>query len=427
MQNIKNDFPIFKNYPDLVYLDSAATSQKPQVVIDAVSQFYETNNSNIHRGIYDLSQSATEMFEDTRKKVADFIGAKDASEIVLTSGATEAFNLVAFGWAKKHLKKGDVVVLSEMEHHSNIVPWIQLKNEIGIELFYLPIDKEFRLDYKVSSSSSFWQAKRVQKLKKDAGQAGMTGFDIKKIKLLSLTHASNVLGTLNPLGEIIPYFKKLNPEIKICIDVAQSIPHMPIDVSRLDCDFLAFSSHKMLGPSGVGVLYAKKNVLETMDPFVFGSMMIRQVTKEKATWAEVPDKFEPGTRNLEGVIGLGAAIDYLQKVGLENIQKYESELAKYTLEKFAQQKNITLFGPKKGENRVGVFSFAIGRVHPHDAAEILNRSHIAVRTGHHCAQVLMDVLGVSGTARASIYLYNTKDDIDRLFEGINEVKQVFNI
>jgi len=426
---MKQDFPLFKNYPELVYLDSAATSQKPKAVIDAVSDFYTKHNANIHRGMYDLSQEATDMFEDTRRKVANFINAKDVSEVIFTSGTTESINLAAFGWAKKFLKKGDIVVLSEMEHHSNIIPWLRLKEEIGIELVYLPITKDYRLVYK--NISSFWQAKHVQNRKEDAGsrQVGtsMTSFDFKKIKLLALTHASNVLGTINPLEEIIPFFKKLNPEIKVLIDAAQSVPHMSIDVQKLGCDFLAFSSHKMLGPSGVGVLYAKRELLESMDPFIYGSIMIKRVTKEKATWADAPDKFEAGTQNIEGVIGLGAAIDFLQSVSFEKIQQNELELTSYALEKFASKKNITLFGPKNEEDRLGVFSFLVGNVHSHDISEILNRLHIAVRAGHHCAQPLMKVLGVSGTVRASSYLYNTKEDIDKLFEGIEEVKKVFKI
>jgi cysteine desulfurase/selenocysteine lyase len=401
---MKKDFPLFKNYPDLVYLDSAATSQKPQVVIDAISDFYANYNANIHRGMYDLSQKATEMFEDIRKKVADFINAENASEIIFTSGTTGSINLAAFGWVKKFLKKGDVIVLSEMEHHSNIVPWLRLRDEIGIELVYLPLTEDFRLHYK-----------------------NISGVDIKKIKLLSITHASNVLGTVNPLEEIISFFKKINPEIRVLIDAAQSIPHMPLNVQKLDCDFLAFSSHKMLGPSGVGVLYAKKELLDSMDPFIFGSIMIRQVTKEKVTWADAPDKFEAGTQNIEGVRGLGAAIDYVQKVGFESMQEHEQELIKYTLEKFAEQENVALFGPRDRENRLGVFSFLIGNVHSHDISEILNRSHIAVRAGHHCAQPLMNVLGVAGTVRASVYIYNTKEDIDKLFEGIEEVKKVFKM
>jgi cysteine desulfurase / selenocysteine lyase len=403
---MKHDFPIFKTYPDLVYLDSAATSQKPQLVIDAVSRFYTTYNANIHRGIYDLSQSATDLFENTRKKVADFIGAKEASEIIFTAGATEALNYVAFGWAKKCLKKGDIIVLSEMEHHSNIVPWQKLGKDIGIEIIYLPMTKDYRLDYKDFSTRIVHS---------------------EKIKLVSLAHASNVLGTVNPVEELIPYFKKLNPEIKFCIDAAQSVPHIPIDVKNSDIDFLAFSSHKMLGPSGVGVLYAKKELLEKMEPFVVGSHMIRTVTKEGTTWADIPDKFEPGTRNLEGVIGLGAAIDYLQKTGFENLQKHESELTNYALKMFASQKKVKLFGSVNANERLGVFSFAVGNVHAHDVSEVLNRSHIAVRAGHHCAIPLMECLKVSGTVRASLYLYNTKEDIDQLEEGIENVKKTFKI
>lgn len=402
---MKKDFPIFTNYPELVYLDSAATSQKPQAVISAVSEFYTTYNANIHRGIYDLSQHATGLFEEVRKKVADFIGAKRSSEIIFTSKTTESLNLVAFGWAKKHLKKGDIVVLSEMEHHANIVPWQQLKKEIGIELYYLSVNKEYNLDYKKIASLPLTMTK--------------------KIKLLSFTHVSNVLGTINPLEEIISYFKKLNPEMKICIDAAQSVPHIQIDVSKIDCDFLAFSAHKMLGPTGVGVLYAREELLENMDPLVFGGGMIRKVTKENATWGDAPDKFEGGTQNLEGVIGLGAAIEYLQKIGFETIRRHEQELIEYVIEKFAQNKDIVLFGHRDISSRLGIFSFAIEKVHPHDIAEVLNRNHIAVRAGHHCAQPLMDVLNVAGTVRASFYFYNTKSDIDRLCEGIEEVKKVF--
>lgn len=404
---MKNDFPLFKNYPDLVYLDSSATSQKPQVVVDASDSFYKSNNANIHRGIYDLSQMATDLYENTREKVAKFIGAKETSEIVFTAGATESLNLVAFGWGRKFLQKGDIVILTEMEHHANIVPWIQLKKEIGIELIYLPITKDYRLNYKEIASLPLTMTQRI--------------------KLISLAHASNVLGTINPLEEIISYFKKLNPEIKFCIDGAQSMPHFATNVSNLDCDFLAFSAHKMLGPSGVGVLYAKKELLEGMEPFIFGGGMIRKVTKDNAIWADVPEKFEAGTPNIAGVIGFGAAIDYLQKIGMGSIQTHEQELTEYAIEMFAKQKKVTLYGPKNAKNRLGVFSFLIDNVHPHDIAEILNRFHIAVRTGHHCAQPLMQTLGVIGTARASVYLYNTKEDIDRLEEGIEEVKKTFRI
>jgi cysteine desulfurase / selenocysteine lyase len=404
MNKIKSQFPIFNTYPNLVYLDSAATSQKPKVVIDAVSEFYSKQNANIHRGIYDLSQNATAMFEETRQKVSKFINANDSSEIIFTSGTTEAINVVAYGWAKRNLKKGDVIVLTEMEHHSNMVPWLQLKKEIGFEIVYLPITEDYRLDYQNFSSV----------------------VDVKKIKLVSLTHASNVLGTVSPIEEIISYFKKINSDIKILIDAAQSVPHIPIDVQKIECDFLVFSSHKMLGPSGVGVLYGKRELLNSMDPLIVGSHMIQTVTKDNVTWACIPDKFEAGTRNIEGVIGLGAAIDYLQKVGFDTIQKHEKELIEYALIMF-DRLNIKLFGPKNSADRLGVFSFAIGDVHPHDVSEILNRFHIAVRAGHHCAQPLMEWLGVTGTVRASVYLYNTKEDIDMLEKGIEEVKKVFKV
>jgi cysteine desulfurase / selenocysteine lyase len=403
MKSLKSDFPIFANNPELVYLDSAVTSQKPQPVIDTVNHFYTHQNANIHRGLYDLSQHATDMFETTRQKVADFIGAEHPSEIVFTSNASEAINVVAVGWAEKFLKSGDIVVTSEMEHHSNFVPWLRLKEKIGIELLILPVNKDYQLDYKISD------------------------IDFSRVKLLALTHVSNVLGTINPVAEIAAYFKQRGTDAKLLIDAAQSVPHLLVDVKKLDADFMAFSSHKMLGPSGVGVLYAKKQFLDDMDPLLVGSQMISSVTKESATWAEVPSKFEPGTRNLEGVMGLGAAIDYLQAVGISEVAAYEHELTKYTLEQFKNESEVTIFGPNTARDRIGVFSFAIGNVHPHDVAEILNRSHIAIRAGHHCAQPLMKVLGVSGTARASTYLYNSIADVDALIQGIQEVKRVFHV
>jgi len=404
MKNVKKDFPIFKNHPNLIYLDSAATSQKPQSVIDKVSEVYLQYNSNIHRAVYDLSQTATDAFETSRQRVAKFIGAGDPSEIIFTGNTTESINLVTYGWARKLLKKGDVIVLSEMEHHSNIVPWLQLKKEIGARLLFLPVTKDFRLDYKA-----------------------VEAYPTSKIKLFALTHASNVLGTINPLETIIPYFRKIAPKAKILIDGAQSVPHFSVDVKKIDADFFAFSSHKMLGPSGVGVLYAKKELLEEMEPMRTGGHMIKKVTKEFATWADLPNKFESGTANIEGVIGLGTAIEYLEKIGMKHIEQYENELTVYALEKLHKIKNFKLFGPKDAKNRLGVFAFAVGKVHTHDAAEILNRSHVAVRSGHHCAQLLLEHFGVTGTTRASLYLYNTKDDIDKLVEGIESVKKTFKI
>lgn len=403
---IKNDFPIFKTYPELVYMDSSATSQKPKAVIDAVNYFYTRKNSNIHRGVYKLAETATEVYENTRIQVGKFINAKSSNEIIFTGNTNHAINIVAYGWAKKYLNKGDIIVLSEMEHHANIVPWIRLKEEIGIELEYLPFDKDYRLDYK-----TILKDKRISK----------------KIKLISLTHASNALGTVNPLEEIIAYVKKAGITAKIMIDAAQSIPHLPIDVQNLNIDFLAFSGHKMLGPTGVGVLWGKENLLDAMDPLITGSNMINTVSKDRATWAELPNKFEAGTGNLEGVAGLSAAISYLQEIGLENISNYEKELTKYGLEKLRQIPGIKLFGPSGYEDRIGIFSFGYRDIHPHDIAQILDSRDIAIRSGHHCAQITMNALGVPATARASLYLYNTKVDIDKLVEGLKLVKKILKI
>lgn len=427
----KSDFPIFKNQPNLVYLDSAATSQKPQVVIDAVTSFYTQTNANVHRGIYDLSQQATDAYEGARGKVARLIGAK-SEEIVFTANASAGINYIAYGWARKYLQKDDVIVLSEMEHHSNIVPWIRLKDELGVQLVFLPITKDFRLDYRSLISSLRGQAQR--ETKQSHNTYGLPRFarndavlDPRKIKLVALTQVSNVLGTINPIAEIISSYKAAGIEAKFLVDGAQSVPHLAIDVQQLDADFLVFSSHKMLGPSGVGVLWGKKKLLAEMDPFLVGSHMIKTVSKNTAMWQDAPQKFETGTGALEGVVGLGAAIDYLQSAGMEKIAVAEKEVTKYALERLSAIYGLRLFGPNEARDRLSVFSFAIGDIHPHDTAEILNRSHIAIRSGHHCAQLLMKCLGVTGTARASFYLYNTKEDVDTLVEGIDEVKKVFTV
>jgi cysteine desulfurase/selenocysteine lyase len=369
-----------------------------------VSDFYSKFNSNIHRGIYDLNEKATHVFEDSRLKISRFIGASAPEEIVFTGNASEAINLVALGYAKKFLKPGDIIITSEMEHHSNFVPWLRLKNEIGLKLVFIPITKNYELDYR---------------------KLFTLGIPINKIKLIALTHASNVLGTINPISEISGVLKKKKINAKILIDGAQSIPHLPIDVDELGCDFFVFSSHKMLGPSGVGVLWSKRNLLDVMDPVFVGSNMIKTVSKNRATWADLPDKFEVGTQRLEAVAGLGAAVDYLNTLGMKKIQKYEKELTEYTLNWLLKIKNLKLFGKLTSEKRLGVFSFAIGNIHPHDIGEILNRNQICIRTGHHCAQPLMRVLGVFGTARASLYIYNTKEDIDRLVKGIMDIKRIF--
>ncbi len=404
--NIKDDFPIFSHYPNLIYLDNAATSQKPKSVINAVSTFYQRHNANIHRGIYSLSQDATHLFEQTRNQVAQFIGVTNSQEIVFTGNASEAINVVAYGWARKQLQKGDIIITTEMEHHSNIVPWQRLKDEIGIQLVFLPIGPDYKLDYKKLKDMSI---------------------ALDKIKLLAISHASNVLGVINPINEIITYLKQIGVHTKVLVDAAQSIPHLPINVNNLGCDFLVFSSHKMLGPSGVGVLWGKKELLLETDPFFVGSHMIRSVTKEKATWADLPDKFETGTRNLEGVIGLGAAIKYLQSVDMEVLMKHELDLTDYSLQLLQKIKDIKVYGPQTSTNRLGVFSFNIANIHAHDVAEILNRHHIAVRSGHHCAQTVMQFINEPATIRASFYLYNTKRDIEKLIEGIENVKKIFSL
>ncbi|MBX6333812.1 SufS family cysteine desulfurase [Candidatus Saccharibacteria bacterium] len=403
MSRWKADFPIFTHNPKLVYLDSAATSQKPQAVIDAVTRFYTESNANVHRGMYDLSERATEQFEAVRARVADFIGAESPDEVIFTSGTTEAINLVAGGWAKKFLKRGDIIVVSQMEHHSNLLPWQQLQ-DLGVELFSLPLTEDCRLDYQVADR-----------------------LDMSRVKLIALTHASNVLGTVNPITDIAKYFREHGADAKLLVDAAQSAPHLLDNVRSLGADFLAFSSHKLLGPSGVGVLYARKELLEAMDPVVFGSHMVARVDQMGATWADVPAKFEPGTRNLEGVIGLGAALEYITSIGKDALHEHEETLIKAALDAFANMPDIQLFGPKTKENRLGIFSFNIPGVHPHDVADILNRYGIAVRAGHHCAQPLMQQLGVPGTVRASLYLYNTTADIEALVEGIASVKRTLGL
>lgn len=403
-EKTKKDFPIFNNIPNLVYLDSAATSQKPKQVISAITDFLENHNANVHRGIYDLSQSATDIFEGTRKKVANFVGARDDTEIVFTGNASEAINLAAFGYARKFLKEGDIVVISSEEHHSNFVPWLKLREEKGVRIFMLPMTSDFFIDYKI---------------------LGTAKIDLKKIKLVAVTQASNVLGTINPVEEIADFLNRKKIRAKLLVDAAQSVPHMKIDVKKMGCDFLAFSGHKMLGPSGIGALWAKKEILEEMDPLMSGSNMISNVTDNEVSWNQVPEKFETGTGRLEGAAGLGAAIDYLEKIGMRNVEKYERELTEYLLRTLIEIPEVEIYGSKTSKDRLGVVAFNVKGVHSHDTGEILNRRNICVRTGHHCAMPLLSKLGVGSTVRASLYLYNNKKDIDKLAQGIKDVKKIF--
>jgi cysteine desulfurase / selenocysteine lyase len=402
---LRNDFPIFKkkiNGKELVYLDNASTTQKPYSVIDSITDFYTNYNSNIHRAVYQLAEEATELYEQSRKKIANFINVRP-EEIVFTRNTTESINLIAHSWARSNLKKDDGIVITELEHHSNIVPWQILCQEIGTRLEYVGIDENGFLDleHMIELISS------------------------KKVKLVSLSHMSNVLGTIVPIERIIKVAHEHG--IPVIVDGAQSVPHMLVNVKNMDCDFLVFSAHKMLGPTGVGVLYAKKEFLEKMRPFMGGGDMIKEVFKFHTNYNEVPYKFEAGTPNIADVVGFGAAIDYLEKIGMENIRRHEISLTEYALESILSLKYVTVYGPRHTKYRGGVISFNIADIHPHDLATIMNDHGIAIRSGHHCAQVLMQRLDVPATSRASFYIYNTKEEIDKFVNAIKEAGRIFKI
>ena len=402
---LRNDFPIFKkkiNGKDLVYLDNASTTQKPYSVIESITDFYSNYNSNIHRAVYQLAEEATELYENSRDKIANFINVRP-EEIIFTRNTTESINLIAHSWARSNLKKDDVITITEIEHHSNIVPWQILCQEIGTRLEYVGIDESGFLDveYLIELISS------------------------RKVKLVSISHMSNVLGTIVPIERIIKTAHQY--DIPVIVDGAQSVPHMPVDAKNLDCDFLVFSAHKMLGPTGVGVLYAKKELLEKMKPFMGGGDMIKEVFKFHTNYNEVPYKFEAGTPNIADVVGFGAAVDYLEKIGMENIRKHEIYLTEYALESMQSLKYITIYGPMDSKFRGGVISFNIADIHPHDLATIMNDHGIAIRSGHHCAQVLMQRLDVPATSRASFYIYNTKEEIDKFVNAIKEAGRIFKI
>jgi len=402
---LRNDFPIFKkkiNGKELVYLDNASTTQKPYSVINSITDFYSNYNSNIHRAVYQLAEEATTLYEQSREKIANFINVRP-EEIVFTRNTTESINLIAHSWARTNLKKDDGVAITELEHHSNIVPWQILSQEIGTRLEYVGIDENGFLDleYLIELISS------------------------KKVRLVSLSHMSNVLGTIVPIERIIKIAHE--NDIPVLVDGAQSVPHMPVDVKNMDCDFLVFSAHKMLGPTGVGVLYAKKEVLEKMRPYMGGGDMIKEVFKFHTNYNEVPYKFEAGTPNIADVVGFGAAIDYLEKIGMENIRKHEIDLTEYALESMLSINHLTVYGPRDPNYRGGVISFNIADIHPHDLATIMNDHGIAIRSGHHCAQVLMQRLDVPATSRASFYIYNTKEEIDKFVNAIKEAGRIFKI
>ncbi len=406
-ENLKQDFPILKRTvrdgKPLVYLDNASTTQKPNQVIDAITDYYQNHNANIHRAVYALAEEATQAYEATRDKVADFVNAKNREEIIFVRGTTEAINLVAYAWGREYVGKGDVIVTTEYEHHSNIVPWQILAQEVGARLEYIRMDDDGEL------------------MLDDLDRHLATG----KVKIVAFSLMSNVLGTITDAQRIIKTCREAN--VLTLVDGAQAVPHMPVDLQNLGCDFFAFSGHKMLGPTGIGVLWVKKSVLETMRPFHGGGDMIREVHKYETTWNDLPYKFEAGTPNIADVVGLGAAVDYLAGVGMANVRRHEIDLTEYALEMLSKVKGLHIYGTQDLSKRGGVISFNFADVHPHDVAQIMDSEGIAIRSGHHCAQVLMERLDVAATSRASFYIYNTKEDVDALIRSLNTVARLFKL
>ncbi len=399
MDNYKKDFPILENR-NIAYLDNGATTQKPIQVIDALTEFYKNYNANPHRGAYGLSIEATEKYEDTRTKIAKFINARHREEIIFSKNATESLNLIAYSYGPNNLSENDEVVLSIMEHHSNLVPWQKITKQTKSTLKYMYINNNYEIsDEEIETKIT------------------------DKTKIVGITHVSNVLGTINNLKKIIKYAHKKGAIV--IVDASQSIPHMRIDVQDMDADFLVFSGHKMLAPLGIGVLYGKKQLLNDMTPFLMGGDMIEYVYEQDTTFAPLPNKFEAGTQNVEGVIGLGSAIDYIESIGYEEIQKIEKELTEYAIDKLSKLEFLTLYLTKNKLNHSSVISFNIKGVHPHDVATILDSQGVCVRSGNHCAQPLMRFLGIDSTCRASLYFYNTKEDIDKLVNGLQTAYNMF--
>jgi cysteine desulfurase / selenocysteine lyase len=406
-ENLRKDFPILQrtvrdNKP-LVYLDNASTTQKPNQVIDAITDYYRNHNANIHRAVYALAEEATELYEATRDKIANFIHIKNREEIIFVRGTTEAINLVAYAWGRTHIKKDDIVITTEYEHHSNIVPWQLLTQEKDAKLEYIGMNDNGEL------------------ILDDLDKYLATG----KVKLVAFSLMSNVLGTITDAEKIISKCKEHG--VLTLVDGAQAVPHMPVDVEKLGCDFFAFSGHKMLGPTGIGVLWVRKSVLETMNPFHGGGDMIREVHKYETTWNDLPYKFEAGTPNIADVIGFGAAIDYLTKLGMDNVREHEIELTNYAIENLSKITGLQIYGTKDISKRGGVISFNFADVHPHDVAQIIDEEGISVRSGHHCAQVLMERLNVAATSRASFYIYNTKEEVDALINALTKVARIFKL
>lgn len=403
-EKIKQDFPIFNqkiNDETLVYLDNAATSQIPKFVEEKVRDFNEKERANVHRGVHALGLRATNQYESSRQKVANFIGANNAKEVIFTSGCTDSLNLVAASFGEQNIQAGDEILVSIMEHHSNLLPWQQLAKRKQAKLNFIEINSDGLLD--------------IENLKSKISS---------KTKIVALTHVSNVLGTINPIKELTDLAHEKGAIV--VVDGTQAVGHFPIDVAELNVDFYAFSGHKMFAPTGIGVLYGKKDLLDKMPPYRLGGEMIVNVTREGATWAEVPYKFEAGTPSVAGAIGLGAAIDYLQSLDFDLIQKHEQELTSYALEKLKNVSGLTIYGPQKSNGRIGVISFNLKNIHPHDLATALDLNGIEVRAGHHCAQPLMASLDTESTVRASLSIYNSKGDIDKLVSSLHEAKEFFS-
>lgn len=403
VQQIRKDFPILERETRpgvrVVYLDSTATSQKPLAVIEAMDSFYRRSNANIHRGVHTLAEEATALYEEARGKIAEFIHAPSSQQIIYTRNTTESINLVAYTWARANLKAGDLILLTEMEHHSNLVPWQILAAERGVELDFIPVTEDGLLDL-------------------DAYRSLLE----RAPRLVSFVHMSNVLGTINPAAEIIRLAHQAGAVT--IVDAAQSAPHLKLDVQALDADFLAFSAHKMCGPTGIGVLYGKSALLEAMPPFLGGGDMIREVKLRSFRPNSVPHKFEAGTPAIAEAVGFGAAVDYLTEIGMDDVSAHEHEITEYALERLEEIPGVKVFGPS-ADRKGGVASFTLEGVHPHDVAQILDRDGIAVRAGHHCAQPLHEKFGIPATSRASFYLYNTKEEVDLLVNGIYKVKELF--
>lgn len=399
---VKKDFPLLSANPELVYLDSASSSQKPAAVLDAMTDYYETTHANVHRGVYGLAQEATERFEGARAKVARFLGAADPNEVVFTKNVTEAVNLLAHSWGRSRLSEGDVVVLSEMEHHANLVPWLMLAEERGIQLRYIPVD--------------------------DAGELDLGGLDrlLDGARLVSIAGMSNVLGTINPVRHIADAAHAAGA--LVAVDAAQLVPHVATDVRALGCDFLGFTGHKMCGPTGIGGLWARAELLDEMPPFMGGGEMIRDVRLDGFTPNVPPWKFEAGTPPIAEAIGLGAAVDYLESLGMDAVRDHEKDLTGYALRSLEDTygDRLTVFGPSDLEHRGGAISFAFGDIHPHDISQVLDDSGVCVRAGHHCAKPLMRRLGVNATTRASLYVYNDESDVDALVEALAKVDNIFS-